>query len=145
MHSKIFIVFVLCVVEHHSTMVGILLFFISFFEGQFSGLRWFLATESTLKNDENALSFMLKAILVLEISTFLSWLFVYVETSLIRRLKLISIFMMSQARQKTITIKILPNISRSKDKKGIKFGQLTEYNLKKDFSSKIMMKMRQED
>ena len=53
--------------------------------------------------------------------------------------------MMSQARQKTITIKILPNISRSKDKKGIKFGQLTEYNLKKDFTSKIMMKMRQED
>ena len=48
--------------------------------------------------------------------------------------------MMSQARQKTITIKILPNISRSKDKEGIKFGQLIEYNLKKIFLQKSCRK-----
>ena len=66
---------------------SILLFFYKLFEGQFSGLRWFLATESTLKKDENALSFMLKAILVLEISTFLSWLFVYVENWLDKKTK----------------------------------------------------------
>ena len=48
--------------------------------------------------------------------------------------------MMSQARQKTITIKILPNISRSKDKEEIKFGQLIEYNLKKIFLQKSCRK-----
>ena len=48
--------------------------------------------------------------------------------------------MMSQARQKTITIKILPNISRSKDKEGIEFGQLIEYNLKKIFLQKSCRK-----
>ena len=34
------------------------------------------------KNDKNALYFMLKALSVLEIFTFLSWLFVYVEKQL---------------------------------------------------------------
>ena len=52
--------------------------------------------------------------------------------------------MMSQARQKTITIKILPNISRSKDKEGIKFGQLIEYNLKKIFLQKSCRKWGRE-
>ena len=37
--------------------------------------------------------------------------------------------MISQARQKIITIHILPNKSRSKDNQAIKFGQLIEYNV----------------
>ena len=52
--------------------------------------------------------------------------------------------MTSQPCQQTITMHTLPNISRSKGSKTMKFGQLMEYN-KKYFSSKIMQKMRQGD
>ena len=39
--------------------------------------------------------------------------------------------MTSHPEKHTITIKILPNISRSKDKQTIEFGQLIEYNVRK--------------
>ena len=52
--------------------------------------------------------------------------------------------MTSQPGQQTITIYILPNISQSKSNQTMKLGELIEYN-KKDFSSKIMQKMRQGD
>ena len=38
--------------------------------------------------------------------------------------------MMSQPGQQTITIHILPNISRRKGNQRMKFGQLIEYNMK---------------
>ena len=41
--------------------------------------------------------------------------------------------MMSQPGQQTITIHILPNISRSKGNQTMKFGQSTEYNKRKFF------------
>ena len=50
---------------------------------------------------------------------------------LIRNIRLISKFMTSQPGSKSITIHILPNISRSKDNRIMKFGQLIEYNKKK--------------
>ena len=49
--------------------------------------------------------------------------------------------MTSYPGQQTIAIHILPNISRSKGNRVIKFGQLIEYNQEKYFSSKIMQKM----
>ena len=45
--------------------------------------------------------------------------------------------MTSQPGQLTITIHIMPNISRSKGNQTMKFGQLVEYN-KIYFYSKIM-------
>ena len=47
--------------------------------------------------------------------------------------------MTAQPGYQTIAIHILPNISRSKGNKAIKFGQLTEYD------KRIMLKMRQGD
>ena len=49
------------------------------------------------------------------------------ENSLIRKLRL-------------VTLHILPNISRSKGNQKIKFGQLIEYNMKKDFLEKSSTK-----
>ena len=61
---------------------------------------------------------------------------------LIKKLRLISKFMMSHATQNIITIHILPNISRSNDNQAMKFGQLIAY---KYFSSNIIQKKRQGD
>ena len=46
---------------------------------------------------------------------------------------LISKFITSQPGKQTITIHILPNISRSKGNQRIKFRQLIEYNMRKFF------------
>ena len=88
------------------------------------GLRWFLATESPFKIKKNVFYFMLKALFVLEIFTFLSWLFGYVEKRPDKKAQLISKLMTSKARQKIITIHILPNISRSKGSHAIKLTSL---------------------
>ena len=53
--------------------------------------------------------------------------------------------MTSQPDLQTIAIHILHNISQSKSTQTMKFGELIEYNKIKYFSSKIMLKMRQED
>ena len=45
--------------------------------------------------------------------------------------------------QQTITIHILPNISRSKGNQAMKFGLVLENNKRNIFSSKIMQKMSQ--
>ena len=79
---------------------------------------------------------MLKALFVLEIFKFLSWLFDYVKNGLIRKLRLTSKFMTSQAGQQLITIHILSNISRGKEDQTIKFGQLIEYNMRNSFIGK---------
>ena len=52
--------------------------------------------------------------------------------------------MTSQTEQQIITIHILSNISRSKGKQTIKFGQFMKYNMRdgKYFSLKIMQKIR---
>ena len=52
------------------------------------------------------------------------------KDGLIRKIRLVSKFMTSQAGQQVITIHTLPNISKSKDNQATKFGQLTEYNVK---------------
>ena len=53
--------------------------------------------------------------------------------------------MTSQFGKQTITINILPNISRSKDNHVMKFGQLIEYNMRntfmRNYSQKTVMKL----
>ena len=45
--------------------------------------------------------------------------------------------MKSQSGQQTVTIRILPNISRSKGNQTMKFGQLIEYNKGNIFIQKL--------
>ena len=52
---------------------------------------------------------------------------------MIRKLRIISKFMTSQTGQQIIAIHILTNIPRSKEKQGMKFGQLIEYNVRNFF------------
>ena len=80
------------------------------------------------KNDEKCFLFYLKNSF-LKIFKFLFWLFGHIEKNgLIRRMRLISKFTTSQAGWQTIGIHILPNISRGKGSRTMKFGQLIWYN-----------------
>ena len=45
--------------------------------------------------------------------------------------------MVSQTRQKIITIHVLPNISRRKGSHTVKFAQLIEYDMKHFFHQKL--------
>ena len=97
-------------------------------------LSRFPATESPLKLMKNTFHFISKALFVLKIYTFLSWLFCHAEDSLIRRLRLTSKFMTSSTVWQITTHKwkqvhIFCNISRSKSNHTIKFDQLIQYNL----------------
>ena len=65
-------------------------------KGALLSLRQFLATASPLKMMKTAFYFTLKALLVLKIFKFLSWIFGHVKNSLIRKIRLISKFMTSQ-------------------------------------------------
>ena len=88
---------------------------------------------------------MLKTLFVLEIFTFLSSLFGYVEKWLDKKAMVNLKTCGVHTAQQIITIRILPNISGSKGNERIRFGQLMEYNKRKNFSSKIMLKMWQGD
>ena len=52
--------------------------------------------------------------------------------------------MTSQRGKQTIVIHILPNISRSKGNKTIKFGQVIKYNPRKIFLEKLFTKCSKE-
>ena len=80
---------------------------------------------------KNGFYFMVKALFVLEILTFLSRLYGYVEKRLYKKAKLITKFMTQQNGQQIITIHILPNISRSNGNQTMKFGQLMKYKMRK--------------
>ena len=90
-------------------MIRKILFRSSFkLKGALSGLKQFMATESRLKTMKNTFYFTSKALFVLKIFKFLSWLFGHVVKRLVRKIRLISNFMTSQPG-----IHILPDISRS--------------------------------
>ena len=73
-----------------------------------------------------------KALFVLEIFTFLSWLFGNLEKRLDKKaIMLISKFMTSKTGQQIIAIQLLPHISRSKGNQAMKCGQLIEQNVRK--------------
>ena len=59
------------------------------------------------------------------------------ENDLIRKIRLTKKFMTSQPSQQTIVIRILTNISQSKGKQTMKFGQLIEYNKRNIFLQKL--------
>ena len=88
---------------------------------------------------------MLKALFVVEIFTFLSQLFGYVEKRFDKKAWLISKwliskFMTSQTGQQIIKIHILSNISRCKGNQIMKFGRLKEYNMRNIFLQKSYAK-----
>ena len=58
------------------------------------------------------------------------------KNGLIRKIRLISKFMTSQTGKQTIGIHMLLNISRSKDNRTMKFGQLIQYNMRNIFLDK---------
>ena len=62
------------------------------------------------------------------------------KNGLIRKIRLISKFMMSQPGYQTIAIHILPNISGSKSNQTMKLGQLLDYNERKHFLQKLCRK-----
>ena len=59
------------------------------------------------------------------------------QNGLIRKIRLTSEFMMSQPGLQTIAIHILLNISQSKGKQAMKFGQLIESNKINIFLQKL--------
>ena len=83
---------------------------------------------------KNAFYFMLKTLFFLKIFKFLTWRFwSYWKNDLIRKLRLISKFMTSRPGKQTMTIHILPNISRSKDNQKMNLGQSVECTLRNIF------------
>ena len=62
------------------------------------------------------------------------------KNGVIRKIRLILKFMTSPLGWQTIPIHVLPNISRSKGNKTMKFGQLIEYNMKNIFVEKSYTK-----
>ena len=78
---------------------------------------------SSLKVMRNVFYFKLKNFFVLEIFTFLSWHFGYVEKRLDQKA-------MVNFKIYVITLHILPNISRSKGNQKIKLCQFIEYNMR---------------
>ena len=98
--------------------------------------------ESLLKMMKNALDLILKTLFVLKSFKSFSWIFRHVarKNGLIRKLRLISKLMTTQHRYQSVTIQILPNISRSKGNETMEFGQLIDYDKRNNFFSKIIQK-----
>ena len=94
---------------------------------------------------ENAFYFMLKALFILNIITFLSLLFGHIRKRLDKKARLILKFITLQTGQQIISIHILPKVSINKENETMKFGQLPKYYLRNIFFSNIIQKMRQED
>ena len=66
------------------------------------------------------------------------------KNGLIRKATLVSKFMTSQPGKHMIVIHMLPNISRSKGNKTMKFGQLIEYNISNIFLENVFTKCGRE-
>ena len=107
---------------------------------QISDLRQFLAAKSPLKMMKNAFYFMSKALFVLELSTFLSWIFGYVEKWLDKKVivnfKIYNVLNYIRNNHNTHS----SNISRSKGNQAMKFDQLTNYCMKNIFKKKSCRK-----
>ena len=89
---------------------------------------------------KNVFYFIIKALFVLKIFKFLSCVFGHVENDLIKKIRLIPKFIVSQLWKQTVAIHILANISRCKNNQTIKFGQLIEYNMRNIFLEKSYTK-----
>ena len=101
-----------------------------------------MGSESPLRKMKNAFYFTLKALL--KIFKLLSWLFGHVQKRFdYKNLVNFKIYD-EQTDEQTIAIYILTNISRSKDNKTTKPGQLMEYNMKHIFLEKSYVKFGRE-
>ena len=78
---------ILQLVWKHSNMWIIDLHTCIVLQGPVSGMRQFLTTESPLKMMKNAFYFILKTFFALEIFSYLSWLFGYLEKLLDKKAK----------------------------------------------------------
>ena len=94
--------------------------------------------ESALKVMKYTLYFMLKALFIFELFTFLSWYFGY----LVKRRDKKAMFNFKS--YDVVTTHILPNISRSKGNQTTKFGQLIEYTMRNVFLEESWAKCRVE-
>ena len=105
-------------------------------EGAISGLRQFLATESPLKMMKSALYFTLKALFVLKIFKFLSWLFGHLAKRIDKKdwfnLKFYDVTAWLTNKCNTHTAQYLI----SKDNQTMKFGQLIERTMWNNFLEK---------
>ena len=113
-------------------------------EGPLSGQRQFLTIESPLKFMKNAFYFMLKALFVLEIFTFLSWSFGYVEKHLDEKVMVnFEIYDVTNWITNNHNTNS-SNISGSKGNQAIKFGQLINYSVRNIFLQKSCRKWDRE-
>ena len=94
--------------------------------------------ESALKVMKYTLYFMLKALFIFELFTFLSWYFGY----LVKRRDKKAMFNFKS--YDVVTTHILPNISRSKGNQTTKFGQLIEHTMRNVFLEESWAKCREE-
>ena len=90
----------------------------------------FMANEHPLQTSKNAFYLIVKTLFVFKYLNLCSDFFGYVEKRLDEKAKVSSNIYDVTARP-TITINILPNISRRKGIHTMKFGQLVEYNIRK--------------
>ena len=107
--------------------------------------NWFICcSECLLKMIKNAFYFILKLFSFSRYSKFFVLTFWSCRKKTWLELRLISKFMTSQSGQQIITMHILSNISRSKDNKTVKFGQLIKYNQRNIFLQKPCRKWGRE-
>ena len=104
----------------------------------FDLFRW-----KPLKNDENAFYFTVIAPFIPKIFKFL-FFFVMWETDVVKNLRLTSNVMPSSTGKQIITIHILPNISRNKGNRTLKFGQLIKDNFRNILLQKSYKKWERE-
>ena len=120
---------------------GVFLSILELFKVWFSSSKiilCYLLDSKQFKSDENAFYFILKALFVFKICKFLSRLFWSCrKNGLIRNISLTLKIMTSQPGLQTFAIHILQNISKSKDNRIIKFGQLIEQNKINIFLQKL--------
>ena len=86
---------------------------------------------------KDAFYFTSKALFVLKIFKFFSWLFGRVAKRLHFK---VNFKIFDATAWLTIVIHILPSISRSKDHQTVKFGQLIDYNMRNIFLEKSYTK-----
>ena len=110
-----------------------------------SGLRRFLATENPLKVMKIVFYFAIKALYVLKIFRFLSWIFGQVEKLFDQKdqvdLKIYDVTTRETNNYNTHRgIEYTQNISRSKGNQTKKSGQLIEHNMRNIFLEKLYTK-----
>ena len=108
----------------------------SIHKGPFSGLKQFLTVESHWKMMKNGFHFMLKALFVHEIFTFLSWRFCNVENRLDKKIMANFKVYDVKDRIKNSYNTLWPNIFKSKGNKSMKFVQLIKYSVRNIFLEK---------